>query len=207
MPAATPVAANTQKQSALEDLQGLSFGVFTCSLGVVFLSQLGFLTGQSAGLALLLSYVLDMNFGLIFFLVNLPFYWFTYKKLGLEFTIKSALCVTAMAVTVDLLRDIIVFEALNPLVGTLAFGALAGVGILACIRHKSSLGGMTALALTIQDATGFKAGYVQQIADVLIFTAALFLFPFEIVLWSIFGSLILNFFIAVNHRRDRYIVH
>lgn len=205
MPAPTPVETSAQKHSLLEDTQGLSLGVLMCSIGVIFLAHLGFLTGQTAGLALLISYVFNVNFGLAFFLVNLPFYWFTYKKLGLEFTLKSALCVAALSITVNVLEDTISFDRLDPLVGAVAFGALTGLGLLAVIRHKGSLGGLGALALVVQDATGFRAGYVQQLVDVLIFGAALFLFPLEIVAWSVFGSIILNGVIAFNHRRDRYI--
>lgn len=205
MPAPITTEQTAPRHSLWEDAQGLSFGIFTCALGLIFLSQLGFLTGQMAGLALLLSYTLGVNFGITFFLVNLPFYWFAYKRLGLEFTIKSALCVTAVSILVDVISPLVTFENLDPLIGTLAFGALTGMGLLAIIRHKGSLGGMGALALIIQDATGFRAGYVQQVADALIFGVALFLFPLDTVAWSIFGSVILNGIIAFNHRRDRYI--
>ena len=57
----------------------------------------------------------------------------------------------------------------------------------------------------IQDRTGFRAGYVQLIADALIFAAAAFLFPPRVVLYSLFGALVLNAVIAFNHDRDRYI--
>ena len=197
--------STTDRHTLLEDIQGLSFGVFTCALGLVFLMHLGFLTGQTAGLALLISYISGVNFGLVFFLVNVPFYWFTYQRLGLRFTIKSALCVLAMSVMVEILPATMIFDHLDPLVGTLAFGVLTGTGLLAIIRHEGSLGGAGAMALTIQEMTGFRAGYVQQIFDVGIFGTALVFFPFEQVAWSIFGSVILNFIIAVNHRRDRYI--
>lgn len=194
-----------QKHSRIDDAQGLASGVFACAVGLIFLSHLGFLTGQTAGLALLLSYLFEFPFGATFFVVNLPFYWFTYLKLGWEFTIKSALCVLAMSLMVDFLKSVISFDGLSPLVGVLAFGVITGMGLLAIIRHQGSLGGMGALALVIQDMTGFKAGYVQQIADILIFGTALFFFPFEAVAWSIFGSIVLNAIIAFNHNRDRYI--
>ena len=41
--------------------------------------------------------------------------------------------------------------------------------------------------------------------DLFVFGAALFLFPIEIVLWSVVGTVILNIIVATNHRRDRYI--
>lgn len=194
-----------EKHTLLEDVQGLSFGVLIAAVGLVFLTQLGFITGQTAGLALLISYATGYDLGIVFFLVNLPFYWFTYQRLGWRFTVKSALCVAALSVLMQILPPLITFETLNPFIGTLAFGALTGTGLLAIIRHEGSLGGAGALALTVQESTGFKAGYVQQLFDVGIFGTALFLFPIEVIGWSLFGSLILNAIIAINHRKDRYI--
>ncbi|WP_319531084.1 YitT family protein [uncultured Cohaesibacter sp.] len=197
--------AERVKHSLFEDIQGIAFGVFSCAIGFVFLTHLGLITGQTAGLALVISYLTGYNFGLVFFLVNIPFYWFTYHTLGLAFTIKSAICVAALSVIVEILPKLIVFDYLDPFAGTLAFGAVTGVGLLAIIRHDGSLGGAGALALTIQEATSFRAGYVQQVFDVLIFATALFLFPFEKVAFSLLGSIILNFIIAINHRRDHYV--
>jgi uncharacterized membrane-anchored protein YitT (DUF2179 family) len=59
--------------------------------------------------------------------------------------------------------------------------------------------------LLVQDTTRFKAGYVQLAVDAVIFTAALFLFPATIVMWSLLGAVVLNLIITFNHRRDRYI--
>ena len=196
---------DAQKHTLLEDAQGLAFGVFACSLGMVFLTYLGFLTGQTAGLALLISYLTDYDFGTVFFLVNIPFYWFTYHRMGLRFTIKSIVCVVGMSVMMKFVSPAISFEHLDPLVGMLAFGALVGAGLLAIIRHEGSLGGVGAMAVTIQEFTGFKAGYVQQLMDFAIFGTALFFFPWQIIAWSVFGSFVLNSIIAINHRRDRYI--
>ncbi|WP_316861451.1 YitT family protein [uncultured Cohaesibacter sp.] len=200
-----PAINDSDRHSLLEDLQGLAFGVFTCALGMVFLTQLGFLTGQTAGLALLISYISGVDFGTMFFLVNIPFYWFTYHRMGLRFTIKSVLCVVALSVTMKWLPPLIQFDHLDPLAGMLAFGTSCGAGLLAIIRHEGSLGGAGAMAVTIQEFTGFKAGYAQQLLDLVIFGSALFYFPWQIVAWSIFGSVIVNAIIAINHRRDRYI--
>lgn len=57
----------------------------------------------------------------------------------------------------------------------------------------------------VQDSTGFRAGYVQLIADGVIFSVAVFLFPLPVVLWSLLGAVVLNMIIAINHRRDRYV--
>ncbi len=196
---------DTVAHTPLEDAQGLFIGCFLSSVGLVFLTQLGFLTGQTAGIALLIAYPMGWSFGLVFSLINLPFYFFAYKRLGLEFTLKSLICVTSVSVLSDQLPRFIVFQSLNPIVGTLVFGVTVGLGLLACFRHKGSLGGMGVLALVIQDSTGFKAGYTQLLVDVAIFAIAMFIFPATVVAYSFFGALVLNGVIAFNHRRDRYV--
>ncbi|MEO1795653.1 MAG: YitT family protein [Pseudomonadota bacterium] len=189
----------------LEDAQGLTVGCFLTSLGLVFLTHLGFLTGQTAGVALLIAYPNDWSFGLVFFLVNIPFYIFAYIRLGLEFTIKSIICVTAVSVLSDYMPLFITFERLDPVVGTLVFGVTVGFGLLACFRHNGSLGGLGVVALIIQDKTGFRAGWVQLIVDGAIFAAAIFLFPATVVAYSLLGAVVLNGVIVFNHRRDRYV--
>ena len=49
---------------------------------------------------------------------------------------------------------------------------LVGIGLLIIFRHRASLGGINIVALLVQDKTGFKAGYVQMIFDVIIVASA-----------------------------------
>lgn len=205
MPAPLTIDVNAVAHSPIEDIQGLSIGCFLTSVGLVFLTQLGFLTGQTAGIALLIAYPMGWSFGLVFFLINLPFYVFAFMRLGLEFTLKSIFCVTAVSVMSDYLPTFIVFQQLNPIVGTLVFGVTVGLGLLACFRHKGSLGGIGVVALMIQDKTGFKAGYIQLLVDAAIFAVAIFMFPASVVAYSLLGAIVLNGVIVFNHRRDRYV--
>lgn len=206
MPAPVPIPVNDSvRHTPLEDLQGLSIGVFICAIGIDILSFLGFLTGQTAGLALILSYYSGFSFGTVFFAINLPFYWFAWRRLGLEFTLKSAACVTALSVLTEVLPRGLVIDSVNPVLGVAIFGVLTGLGLLAVFRHKGSLGGLGVIALMIQDRTGFKAGYVQLIVDAVIFAVALFLFDPHVVAYSLAGAVVLNGVIVFNHRRDRYI--
>ncbi|MEM7596649.1 MAG: YitT family protein [Pseudomonadota bacterium] len=206
MPAPTRFPdAKTVDHTPLEDIQGLTVGCFLTSVGLTFLTHLGFLTGQTAGLALLIAYPNGWSFGLVFFLINIPFYALAYMRLGLEFTLKSVACVTAVSVMSEILPQVIMFDRLDPLIGTLVFGVSVGLGLLACFRHKGSLGGVGVIGLLVQDQTGFKAGYVQLLVDAAIFAMALFMFPSSVVAYSLLGAVVLNGVIAFNHRRDRYI--
>lgn len=77
------------RHSVFEDAQGLFTGTVLASLGVMLLSKAGLLTGGVAGMAFLLHYAFGWSFGLGFFVINLPFYWLAYERLGIAFTIKT----------------------------------------------------------------------------------------------------------------------
>jgi uncharacterized membrane-anchored protein YitT (DUF2179 family) len=197
--------APSPRHNLVDDIQGLSLGVFLCGLGIHVLTSVGLITGQTAGLAVIIAYLTGYSFSVVFFAINLPFYFLAYKRLGPAFTIKSLISVTLLSVVTTLLPIGITIQSLEPALGAVIFGSLVGLGLLAMFRHNGSLGGLGVIALLVQDTTGFKAGWVQLITDAVIFTAALFLFPASVVFYSLLGAVVLNMIITFNHRRDRYI--
>jgi uncharacterized membrane-anchored protein YitT (DUF2179 family) len=207
MPAPHPLPQNPPKHSLLEDIQGLAIALVTTAIGLSFIAQLGFLTGQTAGLALVISYLTHISFSWVFWLINIPFYALAYFRMGKEFTIKSAISVTILSILMAYIPPLMTFETLNPIFGTIAFGVLTGFGLLGVFRHKSSLGGLGVLALIAQDHFGVRAGLVQIAFDAILFAVAFFLFDAHVVIYSLFGALILNGVIAFNHRRDIYIAN
>lgn len=193
------------RHSYFEDAQGLIFGTLMCALGLQFLTHAGFMTGQTAGLALLLSYTTNWSFGLIFFVINLPFYWLGYRRIGLAFTIKSFVSVGLLSLFTTILPHYIGFATLHPALAAILFGFISGAGLLALFRHGSSLGGVGIVALYIQDNIGFRAGWVQLGFDAVLFALALIWIDPLRVGWSLLGVVVLNLVIAINHRRDWYI--
>ena len=195
----------TPKHSNLDDAQGLIYGASMAAFGVVILSHLGLITGQTVGLALLMSYVTGWCFGPVFFALNLPFYWLGYRRLGAAFVVKTFVAVAMVSALSMILPPLIRFDTLNPAIGAVLFGFATGSALLALFRHGASLGGIGIVALWLQDKTGFRAGYTQMLVDGAIFTAALLLLPLPQVAYSALGALVVNMVIALNHSRDRYI--
>ncbi len=193
------------RHSKLEDAQGLALGVFLCSVGIHILTHVGLVTGQTAGVAVIVSYLTGWSFGTAFFVINLPFYVLAYGRLGLEFTIKSLVSVALLSVMTDLMPLGFTIDTLHPALGALIFGSTVGMGLLAMFRHRSSLGGLGVVAFWVQDKTGFRAGYVQLMTDTVIFAVAALLFPLSVVGWSLLGALVLNLVITFNHNRTHYV--
>ena len=193
------------RHSAFEDAQGLVAGTLLVTLGLAFLQQLGLITGQVAGLALLVSLWTGVPFGPVFFALNLPFYWLAVRRMGWAFTLKTMAAVALVTVFSLIRPGLLTFETLDPLTGAILAGLVQGTGLLAIFRHRASLGGVGVVALYLQDRTGFRAGWTQLLVDLVVFALALLTLPLGAVLYSLAGAVVLNLVIAVNHRRDRYV--
>jgi len=193
------------KHRLLEDAQGIAYGGGMAAFGITLLSHLGLVTGQTAGLAVLISYATKFPFGAVFFTINLPFYWLGYRRMGRTFMVKTFLSVALVSGLSMVMPQWINFAHVTPLFGALLFGAVSGSALLALFRHGASLGGIGILALIIQDRWGLRAGYCQLIFDVCLFASALLLRDKTTVAYSFLGAMMINLVIAINHRRDRYL--
>lgn len=193
------------RHSPIEDAQGIAYGATMAAFGILILTHLGLVTGQTAGLAVLISYATGWGFGPVFFAINLPFYWLGYRRFGAGFTLKTFAAVALLSGLSMLMPRYVGFSNLHPAAGAVLFGFVSGSALLALFRHGASLGGVGIVALRLQDRTGFRAGWAQLLFDAALFAVALALLDPATVAWSFLGALVLNLVIAINHRRDRYI--
>ncbi|MBY6153005.1 YitT family protein [Vannielia litorea] len=190
----------------LEDAQGLLIASAQAALGVHLLRAAGLISSGTAGTALIIAYLSGWSFGLVFFVINIPFYAFAWHARGPVFCLKSLATVTLLSLLTAVLDPALVIDHIHPAASALLFGVAAGVGLLGLFRHTASLGGVSIIALILQDKYGFRAGWTQLIHDVILFTVAAFVLPLEAVGWSLLGAVVLNLVVAFNHRRDWYVV-
>lgn len=193
------------RHTTLEDAQAFLLGTALCALGVQFLTAAGLVTGQTAGLAVLLSYVTDLDFGFWFFIVNLPFYVLGWIQMGPRFVGRTVIAVTLVSVLSWAMPHLITFDRLDPWAASALAGAVIGMGLIVIFRHGASLGGIGILALWMQERFGIRAGWVQLGFDGLLFLGAALVLDPTLVAASLMGAVVVNLIIAVNHRRDRYI--
>lgn len=193
--------------SIFEDLIAITTGTILVSLGIVLFEHVGALTGSTAGISFLLNYTLPISFGLAFFLVNLPFYLFAFLKMGWVFTLKTFITVSLVSFFTHIHPMFLNIVEVNLIYATLIGNLLIGTGFVVLFRHGTSIGGITILALYIQDKFGFRAGYFQMMVDVVVVSAAFFIVELPALLVSIVGAIVLNLIIALNHRKDRYVAY
>jgi len=197
--------APVDRHTPLEDLQALLTGTLLISLGVAMFKHAGLLTGGTAGIAFLLYYGTGVGFGKLFFLINLPFYWIAWRRMGRDFTFKTFVAVALLSAMTELQPLVLRIESLQPLYAAIIGGLLMGAGFLMLFRHKASLGGVGVVALMLQQDRGWRAGKVQMVVDCLIVLAALFVVDPRRIGYSLVGAVALNLTLAVNHKPGRYI--
>ncbi|HEV7307542.1 YitT family protein [Ensifer sp.] len=193
------------RHTAVEDLQGIFTGSLIAALGLYFLASAGLLTGSTAGVAFLLHYAFGINFGLAFFLLNLPFFYLSWKRLGPAFTVKTFIAIGVTSFLTDIQSRLFQIGDIHPAWAALLGGLLLGYGLLALYRHRASLGGVGILGIYLQERFGIRAGLVQLAIDMVVLVIAFGVTSPTVVAWSVLGAVVLNLFVAINHRADRYI--
>ena len=201
----TPDLSTPSRHKLHEDLFAILIGTMLVSLGIVLYTKATLSTGSTAGLALLLQYITHIPFGWLFFGINLPFYILAVLRMGWPFALKTFLSVALVSFFTANIPDWIGIETINPLFAALVGGGLIGLGILSLFRHKASVGGINILSLYLQENFNIRAGYFQLAVDAVILVAAFFVLPFDRVIYSIAGALVLNAIVAFNHKPGRYV--
>jgi uncharacterized membrane-anchored protein YitT (DUF2179 family) len=196
--------AGAERHRLYEDVLAMISGTMFVSLGTLIYTETMLTVGSSAGLALLLSYVSGWGFGVIFFVVNLPFYILAVKRMGWAFTFRTFTAVALVSVLSKLNGQWIDFSHLDPLYATVIGGGLIGTGLLMLFRHRTGLGGINILAMYLQEKTGLRAGYFQFGVDLTILAIAFFVLPADRLALSVLGAAIANLILAINHKPGRY---
>ncbi len=205
----TATPPSTSKPASLrhqpyEDVQALLTGTLFVAFGVVMFGHTGLLTGGATGIAFLIHYATGWNFGLIIFLINVPFFGLAWQRMGKDFTLKTVTAVALLSVFVNLLPSLVSFEQLSPPFAAVMGGLLMGAGMLMLFRHRSSLGGLNVLVLFLQERFGWRAGRLQMAFDCVIVLASFALVDWQHVALSVLGAVVLNQTLATNHRAGRY---
>lgn len=197
-------ASTATRHSPAEDAFGIFAGAALTALGIGILAHLGLLAGGVAGLAFLAHYATGWNYGLLFFVLNLPFFLLAASRMGRAFTIKTAVAIATLSLMTAFDTEFVRFAQIDSLVGSVLAGLLMGFGLLAFFRHRSSAGGVGILAVYLQDRLGWRAGLTQLGFDLVILAVAFAVTTPSAVAYSVIGAVVLNLFLAINHRNDRY---
>lgn len=187
-----------------EDAWALMLGAFLVSMGAIFFSTGKVLTGGVSGASLILSYLTPFQYGVFFFVLNLPFYLLAILRMGWTFTLKTTAVVTMISGFSIVLRPFVGIENVHPLLAAVFASCLVGIGMIILFRHGSGVGGASILAHFLQERGIMRAGIFLLVFDLTVLSAGIFVLPWQNLVFSVIGAVVMNIEIAMNHRPGRY---
>lgn len=173
----------TKKRMVLKVLVGL-IGAFIMAFGLEqFLIPNGIMDGGIVGISIMISKFISIPTGVFLLLLNLPFIYIGYKKIGKTFAVLTAIGITFLSTLTVYLHKFDAFTD-DPMLATVFGGMLLGVGVGLMLKAGGCLDGTEAMALIISGKTGQSVGNIIMIINAVIFGVAGFLFGWEIAMYS-----------------------
>lgn len=127
-------------------------GCFIASLGVnLFLSHAGLLSGGATGIALIFEYLFNFQAGITVFIINLPLFFLSYKKLSRDFTIYSAIGMISLSTSLILTKPLSSFIRVDDvLLYCIYGGVLCGIGYGLIFLRNGSAGGTDIITMVLR---------------------------------------------------------
>ena len=161
----------------------LVLGVGSASIGLLgFLLPNDVVDGGAVGIALLTAQVTKWSFPILFFLISLPFLFLGYRLIGKSFTIKAAVSIVLLSLSVAIVDMPVITE--DKLLVSVFGGFFLGLGIGLVMRGGGVLDGTEILALTLTRKLGITVGDMILVFNVVIFSVAAYLLSIETALYS-----------------------
>jgi uncharacterized membrane-anchored protein YitT (DUF2179 family) len=167
------------------DIIFILLGILSAGMGLKgFLLSSHFIDGGVTGISMLIANITSIPISILIFVLNVPFLWLGYRKLGTEFAIKSTLAIAGLSLCIALIHfpDVTPDKLLTAVFG----GFFIGVGIGLAMRGGAVLDGTEIAALLVSKKMQIiKVSDFILLLNVLIFSAAVFLLGVEPALYSI----------------------
>lgn len=165
--------------------------IFTCGLKL-FLVPNELIDGGVVGISIILSHLSGQSLGIILLLLNIPFIFIGYKRIGKEFALLSLLGVASMTVFTYLLKGVPPIVS-DPLLNAVFGGIFLGIGVGLVIRNGGSLDGTEIIAILIEKKIPFSVGDIVMMMNVFILGSAAFVFGPQNAMFSM-----ITYYIAVK---------
>ncbi|MDB5137913.1 MAG: hypothetical protein JWP37_4516 [Mucilaginibacter sp.] len=160
-------------------------GILSAGMGLKgFLLSSKFIDGGVTGISMLIAETIGWPLSVLIFVINMPFLFLGYRRLGISFAIKSALAITGLSLCLAFIHfpDVTHDKLLTAVFG----GFFIGVGIGLAIRGGAVLDGTEIAALLVSKKSQLlKVNDVILLLNVVIFSMAMFFLGVESALYSI----------------------
>lgn len=161
------------------------FGVICAAISLkYFMLPNKFLDGGVTGIAIIVNLRFGLHFSSLLVILNLPFLWLGWKKIGKTFAIQSSFSVFLLIVVLELLplRDAVTTDLI---LAAVFGGILMGLGIGLIIRGGGLIDGFEVITEFVQKNSPLSASEITVFLNSVIFLFAAIFFGLEPAMYSI----------------------
>jgi uncharacterized membrane-anchored protein YitT (DUF2179 family) len=159
-------------------------GVLSAGFGLRgFLMPNDFIDGGITGISLLINAKTAIPLSLMIIFLNIPFIILGWKTISPEFSVKSVMAISLLAVAVEVIPYPIVTD--DKLLISVFGGFFLGAGIGLAIRGGSVIDGTEILAIFLSRKRSLSVGDFILVFNIVIFSVAAYLLSTEIALYAI----------------------
>ncbi len=170
----------------------LTLGPFIAAFALeVFLVPNNIIDGGIVGISIILSYLTKINLGLLIFVINIPFFFLAFNKIGKKFVVQTFYAVGMLSLALSIFSSHNMPSTSDFLLATVFGGILLGSGVGLVLKHEGSLDGTEIMSLVLSKKFGFSVGEWIMTFNVFIYAAAGFVFGWHRAMYAV-----LTYFIA-----------
>jgi uncharacterized membrane-anchored protein YitT (DUF2179 family) len=160
-------------------------GAVIAAVGLQFFLIPNHLTdGGVVGLSIIGSQLSHIPIGIFLVVLNLPFIYLGYEKLGKAFALYSAFGIVTLSILTSVIHSSVAATT-HPILAAVFGGAIVGVGVGLVIRYGGTLDGADTVAILIDKKTPFSVGEAIMFINIFILSASGFVFGWDNAMYSL----------------------
>ena len=178
--------------SILRKMFFLALGPFVAAFALeVFLVPNNIIDGGIVGISIITSYLTKINLGLLIFLINIPFFFLAFNKIGKKFVIQTFYAVGMLALALNIFQTHHLPTTNDLLLSTVFGGIILGTGVGIVLKNEGSLDGTEIMSLVLSKKFGFSVGEWIMTFNIFIYGAAGLVFGWHRAMYAV-----MTYFIA-----------
>ncbi len=169
---------------------GLLIGSMIYSAGLnLFLVPNHIIDGGVVGLSLIADALSPVTFSVWVVLLNIPFFFVGYKKVGASLTVYAMTAILMLSLWSPYFEAMEPFTK-DPFLATIFGGVIIGIGVGLVIRSGGSLDGTEILAIWLDSRSSFSVGEIVMFFNLFILGSAGFVFSWNSAMYSLIAYFI-----------------
>ena len=145
--------------SILSKMFFLTVGPFVAAFALeIFLVPNNIIDGGIVGISIILSYLTKINLGLLIFIINIPFFFLAFNKIGKKFVLQTFYAIGMLSLALNFFTTHEHPVTHDLLLSTVFGGIILGAGVGLVLKNEGSLDGTEIMSLVLSKKFGFSVG-------------------------------------------------